>query len=237
MKDGFSFAPLKEAEMQNRNKNQSLRSICGIAMFSALAFGVTLVFRIPVGFLTFDAKDAIIAIAAFVWGALSAIPMAVIPALLELVTISSTGWYGLVMNIASSLAFSLTASLIYKFKRTRNGSIIAIYSAVSAVCVVMMFMNILVTPYYMGVPRGAVFELIPTLLLPFNFAKAMLNGAFVVLLYKPVVTALRIVGFAKGSAKGSDLKLNKNSVIMLTVGGLTLTVAAVIFIVLRVKFN
>ena len=221
--------------MQKTNTNQKLRAAVGIALFSALAFGVSLVFRIPVGFLTFDAKDAVITVAAFVWGPLSAIPMAVIAALLELVTISSTGWYGLVMNIASTLAFSLTAAAIYKIKRTRNGSIIAIYSAVVAVSAVMMLMNLLVTPYYMGVPTSVVADLIPTLLLPFNFAKAMLNSAIVVLLYKPCVTALRLIGFAKGSARGNDLKLNKNSVIMLAIGALTLAVAVTIFIVLRLN--
>ncbi len=223
--------------MQKTNTNQNLKYLTGVAIFAALAFGVTLVFRIPVGFLTFDAKDAIITIAAFVWGPLAAVPMALIAATLELVTISSTGWYGFVMNVASTLSFSVTASLIYKLKRTRNGSIIAIYSAIAAVCAVMMLMNILVTPFYMGVPRGAVLDLLPTLLLPFNFAKAMLNGAIVVLLYKPAVTALRLVGFAKGSARGSDLKMNKNSAIMLTVGAITLTVAVVLFIVLRMKYN
>ena len=211
--------------------------MCGIAIFSALAFGVSLVFRIPVSFLTFDAKDAIVTIAAFVWGPLSAIPMAVIAALLEFITISDTGVYGLIMNISSTLAFAVTASVIYKFKRTRNGSIIAIYSAVLAVCAVMMLLNLLVTPYYMGVPRGMVVDLIPTLLLPFNFAKAMLNSAVVVILYKPAVTALRLIGFAKGAASAKDLKLNKNSVTMLIIGALTLTLAVVLFIILRLKYN
>lgn len=221
--------------MQKTNTNQNLRYLTGVAIFAALAFGVTLVFRIPVGFLTFDAKDAVITVAAFIWGPLAAIPMALIAAALELVTISSTGWYGFVMNVASTLSFALTASLIYKAKRTRNGSIIAIYSAVVSVCAVMMLMNLFVTPFYMGVPRGVVADLIPTLLLPFNFAKAMLNGAIVVLIYKPAVTALRLVGLAKGSASGKDLKLNKNSAVMLVVGAITLTVAVVLFIILKTK--
>ncbi len=220
-----------------KKTNQNLKTVCGIAIFAALAFGVSLVFRIPVAFLTFDAKDAVITVAAFIWGPVSAIPMALIAALLELVTISSTGWYGLVMNVASTLAFSMTASLIYKFKRTRNGSIIAVYSAVAVLVAVMMLMNLWITPFYMGVPRDVVKDLIPTLLLPFNFAKAMLNSALVVIIYKPIVTALRLVGFVKGSAKREDLKLNKNSAIMLTIGALTLTAAVVLFIVLRLKYN
>ncbi len=221
--------------MQKSNTDKKLRTAVGIALFAALAFGVSLVFRFPVMFLTFDAKDAIITIAAFVWGPLSAIPMAIIAALLELVAISDTGLYGFIMNIASTLAFSLTAATIYKFKRTRNGSIIAIYSAVVAVSAVMMLMNILITPYFMGQPTKLVIEMIPTVLLPFNFAKAMLNSAVVVLLYKPCVTALRLLGFAKGSASGSDLKLNKNSVVMLIIGALTLVFAVTIFIVLKFK--
>ena len=56
-----------------------------MAMFAALAYGVTFVFRIPVSFLTFDAKDAVLTVAAFIYGPLASVIMALIPALIELI--------------------------------------------------------------------------------------------------------------------------------------------------------
>ena len=59
----------------------------------------------------------------------------------------------------------------------------------------MLLANLLITPYYMGVSMADVRALIPTLLLPLNFIKAVLNVGLVLLLYKHIGTALRKAGF------------------------------------------
>jgi len=56
---------------------------------------------------------------------------------------------------------------------------------------VMMLWNYLIAPIYMGYPREAVVELLIPAFLPFNVIKGGLNAAITMLLYKPVVTALR----------------------------------------------
>ena len=215
-----------------KNSNIDIKKIVGMAMFAALAYGVTFVFRIPVSFLTFDAKDAILTIAAFMYGPVAAVVMSLIPALIELITISGTGGWGFLMNFASSACFSVTASLIYKYKRSFNGAIIALYASVATTTAFMMLMNILVTPVYMGVPRSAVIDLIPSLLLPFNFAKALMNAAITMLIYKPVSVAMKRAKLIKGKI---DMQFNRNSVITLIVGGLTLIAAIVIFVILKTK--
>ena len=52
--------------------NLNTQKLVGIAIFSALAFVVSLLIRFPVQFLTFDAKDAIITVAAFAYGPIAA---------------------------------------------------------------------------------------------------------------------------------------------------------------------
>ncbi len=201
-----------------------------MAMFAALAYGVTFIFRIPVSFLTFDAKDAVLTIAAFIYGPVSALIMSFIPAFIEFVTISSTGFWGLLMNFASSACFSFTASVIYKYRRTFNGAIIGLYASVVATTALMILLNILVTPIYMDVPRAVVFDLLPKLLLPFNFAKALMNAAIALLIYKPVSIAMKRAGLIHGKM---DAKFNKQSVITLVVGAITLAAAITIFIILK----
>ena len=56
---------------------------------------------------------------------------------------------------------------------------------------VMMLWNYLVAPVYMGYSREAVAELLLPAFLPFNVIKGGLNAGITLLLYKPVVTALR----------------------------------------------
>ena len=216
----------------------NLQKIVGIAMFGALAFVVSLVFRFPVLFLTFDAKDAIITLAGFIFGPISAVVTSLLAATIEL-SISDTGVYGFIMNFASSATFSFTASLIYKYKRTFSGSVIAFYSATVVLTIVMVCMNILVTPFYMGAPRSVVIDMIPTVLLPFNFAKALMNSAVAMLLYKPVITALRRAKLIKTSdnaiAKGDKKAgfFNRFTVYTLIIGLTTLAAAITIFIILR----
>ena len=207
-----------------------VKRLVGMAMFAALAYGVTFIFRIPVSFLTFDAKDAVLTIAAFIYGPVSALIMSFIPAFIEFVTISSTGFWGFLMNFASSACFSFTASVIYKYRRTFNGAIIGLYASVVATTALMILLNILVTPIYMDVPRAVVFDLLPKLLLPFNFAKALMNAAIALLIYKPVSIAMKRAGLIHGKM---DAKFNKQSVITLVVGAITLAAAITIFIILK----
>ena len=219
-------------DSQNKLASLDVKRLVGIAMFAALAYATTFVFRIPVQFLTFDAKDAVLTIAAFIYGPSAAITMALIPALIEFITISDTGFWGLLMNFVSSATFSFTASLIYKYKRSFNGAIIGIYAAVIATTAIMIPMNIFVTPVYMGVPRQAVINLLPTLLVPFNFAKSLMNAAITMLIYKPVSLAMKRARLIPGKV---DVKFNKQSVIMIAAGVFTLAAAITMCVVLRAQ--
>ena len=175
-------------------------------MFCALAYVCTLVIHPPVQFLTLDVKDALIVLAALLFGPTAGLVIALIVPLLEFVTISSTGVYGLIMNVLSSVTFSVVAGVIYRYKRTISGAVIGLVSAVFSVTAVMLVANIFITPHFMGVPTETVLALIPTLLLPFNLVKAVLNAAIVLLLYKPLSKTLRRIGFLQSTGGGSSNK-------------------------------
>lgn len=214
------------------NKTVNYKKIASVAMLSAFAFLARLVFKIPVTFLTFDIKDSIIALGGLVFGPVSGVVIALLVSLIEMI-ISETGPIGFVMNFVSSAVFAGTAALIYKFKRTFNGAIIGLFSSVGATTAVMLLMNILLTPIYQGVPRSVVISMLPTLFLPFNFAKTLLNAAIVMLIYKPVVIALRKARIIDG--KAMDTKFGKQSVITLIVSAASLIAAIAIFVILNNK--
>ena len=223
------------------NDKPYLEKVVGISIFSALAVIVAFVFNVipPIaGFLSLDVKDAVIAIAAFIYGPVSGVIIAFLAAFIEFLTFSTTAWYGLIMNFASSAVFTLTASLIYKRMRTVNGALISLLAAVIATTGAMLLLNNLVTPIYLtefvGLPKEAavntVLELLPTVLLPFNFAKSLFNAAVAIMLYKPVLAALSKAGVIK--TKKASLSFNKTTKIILIVGASAIILSVVIFIVI-----
>jgi riboflavin transporter FmnP len=226
-----------------RSISSTTQRIVGISVFSALAFIVALVCSpIPPvqGFLSLDVKDAIITIAAFVYGPVSAVIISVIAAALEFLTISTTAWYGFLMNFVSSATFSLTASLIYSKRRTFRASLVGIYSAVISTTAMMLLMNLFVTPWYLvyiGLPlevaRGEVARLLPFVIAPFNFSKALLNSSVIMLLYKPLSAALSKAGIGMKSA--GNLKWNRRSLVILLASLAALIVAFAILLILWLK--
>lgn len=175
-----------------RKDGLAIRRMTTLALFTALAYAVTLIFRIDVSFLTFDAKDAIVCIASLILGPASGVIITLIVATIEQITVGNTGIWGYIMNIISTGVFSVLAGYIYSKRRNLTGVALALSSAVVATVSAMLLCNILIVPLYMqGADVQTVIKLIPTLLLPFNLTKTILNAGIVLALYKPVITALR----------------------------------------------
>ena len=212
--------------------NKSLKKIISLAMLSAIAFAVVTFGRIPIVlFLSYDPKDVIIAIGGFIFGPLSAFIISAVVSLVEMVTISNTGIIGCVMNIISSCTLVCTASYIYKKKRTLSGAVIGLVSGTLIMTLAMLLWNYLITPIYMGYPREAVAELLLPVFLPFNLVKGGLNTAITLLLYKPVVTALRRAKLIDVSSENHTEKKSKIGIILVAL----LLLATCVFFALVLK--
>ena len=167
------------------------RRITLTAVFAALAFSAIFLFRFNVGtFLTFDLKDSIITLSGLLLGAPTAFSVSLLVAMLEFAVDNDTGWYGLVMNFASSAVFSVVCATVYRYRKKLSGAILGLILAVLSMVLVMLALNLLITPLYTGFPRAQVVGMIPTLLLPFNVIKGLVNAALVLVLYKPIRRAL-----------------------------------------------
>ena len=210
------------------NKKVDIKKLTVTAMFIALAFISIFVMKFKVSFLSFDFKDAILSVISLMYGPVYGIVSVCIVALLEF-PVSSTGFYGLIMNIISSGVFALAVGFVYKYKRSFSGAIISAVSAVVSVTVIMMIANMLITPYYMGTTQEAVVKLIPTLLLPFNFVKSLMNASVMLIIYKPITALLKRIGLVK--ANESKYKFDLKALI-LTVVAVVILIASSIFTVL-----
>lgn len=167
-----------------------------IGMLCAIAYVAMAVGRIPVVlFLKYDPSDVVVTLGGLIWGPMTSCVVAVVVAIIEMITVSDTGILGCVMNIVQSLSFACTAAVIYKKKHTLSGAVIGLISGCILATIVMMLWNYLIAPLYMGYPRETVVKLLLPAFLPFNLIKGGLNAAFTFLLYKPVITALRKSGY------------------------------------------
>lgn len=168
------------------------RKLTTVGMLCALAYVVMVVGRVPIVlFLKYDPKDVIIAIGGLIFGPLTSFSVALIVAFVEMFTVSENGILGFLMNVISSCSFACTAAFIYKKRHKLSGAITGLLCGWGCMVTVMLLWNYLITPIYMGYPREAVVELLLPAFLPFNLIKGGLNAAITMLLYKPIVTALR----------------------------------------------
>lgn len=184
--------------MNKKGKGFSTQTMVTCAMLCAAAFVLVSISShimpplLPAApYLKYDPKDVVIAMGGLLFGPLPAMVISVVVSLLEMVTFSATGWIGFVMNVLSTWAFVLPASLIYMKRKNLTSAVAGLASGTALMVIVMLLWNYLLTPIYMGMPRAAVADLLMPVFLPFNLIKGSLNMAVTLLLYKPVVAALR----------------------------------------------
>ena len=187
---------------------RNVKKMVLIAMLAALAYIAVLVIRIPVVlFLSYEPKDVVITIGGFLLGPMAAFACSAVVSLIEMFSISETGMIGCVMNLLSTCSFACIAALIYKKRHDLTGAVLGLATGSVAMIATMLLWNYLITPLYMtGTSRADVAAMLVPVFLPFNALKAGFNSALTLLLYKPLVTALRQIGLAekKPTAAGSS---------------------------------
>lgn len=197
--------------------NSQTRKLTTIGMLCAVTYVIMAVGRIPVVmFLKYDPSDVIVTLGGLIWGPMTSCIVSIVVASVEMVTVSSTGILGCIMNIVQTVSFACTASAIYRKKRTMSGAVIGLSAGCITSVLLMMLWNYLITPLYMGYSREAVAELLLPVFLPFNLLKSVLNAALTFVLYKPVITALRKGGYAAMPEKESR-RQKRNGMTLLAV--------------------
>lgn len=214
----------------SNTKGNVIKKMAVLALFIAFGYIFMFVFRIHISFLTLDFKDVFITMAGFVYGPISALAVALIESILELVTVSGTGFWGAVMNFAGSAAFAVTASLIYKYNKTFKGAVVGLITSAFSMTAIMLLLNLVITPIYTHTSIDVVKRMILPLLLPFNALKSILNAAITFLLYKPMTQALKSIHIIPKS--DSSFKLGKKTVIGIAIACLIIIASVVVMFVL-----
>jgi riboflavin transporter FmnP len=211
------------------------KKLVTMAMLCAVAYVVMYIVKtatppivsIPGLSLQFDPKDVVILFGAFLYGPIAGVLMSVVVSTLEMLTISTSGWVGLVMNIVSTCAFILPASIVYRRRKTLGSAVIGLGASVVSVTAVMVLWNYLLVPVFTPAPRAVVVSLLLPVFVPFNLFKGTLNAVLTVLLYKPLVTGLYHAKLIQTKPAVSDKKATSQKLIFI----IAATIAIVGFLV------
>ncbi len=197
--------------MKREKTRYDTKTLTAMAMLTALAYAVMAVCKVipKVGnFLSLDAIDAVIGVGGFLFGPAAAVMMIVVEAFIEAITLSSTGWYGFLMNVLSTTLLICPAVWLYRRRGGTSGAVIGLTVGVLFRLLGMIVFNYFITPLYFQMPRAFVVDMMPMIAV-FNLVKGVLNAALLMAIYPPASAALRRIGLAAPSAaKGEGRKFS-----------------------------
>lgn len=154
------------------------------ALSVALAFFIHIPFP-PAPFLEYDPADIPIFIVSFIFGPWWGIALTVLVSVLQGVTVSAgSGIYGILMHVFATSAFVIVSGIVYKYNKSFLGSVMALSLGCLTQALIMIPLNLIFTPMFLGSPLKAVLEMIIPVILPFNLMKAGINAVITGLLFK-----------------------------------------------------
>lgn len=174
--------------------HQQTKYLVVLSMITVLSYLSLILIRIPLTpiapFLKYDMKDVLITIGGFLCGPISVLVTSFTTSFLQMITISETGPIGLLMNSLSTICFACTASIIYKIRKNLLCEIVGLLSGCSIMTLAMLVWNYWIVPFYTGASRESIIAMLIPIFLPFNLAKGLLNALIIIMLYKPICSAL-----------------------------------------------
>lgn len=163
-----------------------------VAMAMMVAISVTLVYLIHfpiipmVPFLEYDPADIPILVGTFAFGPLAGLMLTIVTSLVQGLTVSAgSGFYGILMHIIATSVLVVVAGTVYYSKKTKQTALIGLLVGMAAMALVMIPANMVITPAFMSVPAGTVWNLMP-FIVAFNVIKAGINGIVTFYVYKRI---------------------------------------------------
>jgi len=174
-----------------KKEQLSTRALVSLAMLGAISVVLIALIRFPLipaaAFLEYDPADIPILIGTFAFGPVAGFLLTVVVSVIQGVTVSAgSGWIGVIMHICSTGACALVAGTIYQRKKTRKMAAVALTCGALAQTAVMVVMNLIFMPLFIGQPMSVVLAMMVPVIIPFNLLKAGINCALTFMLYKPL---------------------------------------------------
>jgi len=170
---------------------KSTRQLTTMAIMAALSIILVYFVRFPLfpaaPYLEYDPADIPILICTFIYGPLSGLILTVVASTIQGLTVSAgSGVLGVVMHIFATGSFVLVVGNIYKHKKDRKSSVLALCAGTVTMVAMMCILNVVLTPIFWGTPRDIVIQMLIPIIIPFNFIKAGINSIVTFVTYKKI---------------------------------------------------
>jgi len=185
-----------------RRKNNLDKQI-KMALMAAVSIVLLLLVKIPfppAPFMVYDPCDVPIYITSFAYGPMAGLLVTFVVCVIQAFAMGGDGLYGFLMHFIATGAMVVVIGVIYERHKTRKTAAVSLVIGVLLSAAIMVVMNLIVTPLYMGVPRSAVVAMILPAIIPFNLLKAGVNSLITFAVYKRVSGFLHRDGRPSGGA-------------------------------------
>lgn len=172
--------------MQNTNRWET-KELVTMALMCAISVILSFIEfpLIPgISWLKYDPSCVPAMITGFAYGPGAGVVVGIVSVLIH--TLIMGDWVGGLMNVFIVLAMVLPSAVAYTRNRTFKSALAGLGVSVVVCIVVAIVSNLLIDPFYLGVPFEAVTALVVPALLPFNIVKSMLNSALTLVVYKSI---------------------------------------------------
>lgn len=184
----YNSLTLKGKKMNNNTNINTIRmaKMAMLVAISVLLVNIHFPIFPAVPFLEYDPADIPILVGTFAFGPIAGLIITIITAVIQGLTVSAaSGVYGILMHIIATGTYVLVAGFIYSKFKTKKSAVIAIAVGTLSMAIVMVPANLIITPFFMGMPTSAITPLLP-FIVAFNLIKAGMNGLITFIVYKKV---------------------------------------------------
>lgn len=162
--------------------------ITNVSMLIALSMIAGYFIHFPIlpqaPFLLYDPGNVFLLIGSFKLGPKIGVLMCFITAILFALITGQGGPYGALMNFLATGTLIFVSSQIYLLNHTKRGAILGMILGTLAMTLIMIPANLIITPFYLGVEREIVVNMIIPAIIPFNLLKGIISGFLTFILYK-----------------------------------------------------
>ena len=177
--------------------NFSVRRLCVLAVLAALSVVLAMFVRFPIfptaRYLEFDAGDVAILSATFLYGPLPGVLVTLVVSLIQGfgVSFADGGLWGILMHFVSTSFFCLVAGALYRRRPTKARSVAALSLGVVLTTLLMIPLNLLITPLHTGATVEFVASMLIPIIIPFNLIKFALNAVLSFVLWRSLKLVLK----------------------------------------------
>lgn len=186
MKEAGDTMTEQYSHIQNSNKWDT-KTLVTIALLCAISVILSFVEfpLIPgIAWLKYDASAMPAMVAGFAFGPAAGIICGLASALIHGMIMAD--WVGALMTSIVLVAMVAPSALLYQRRRTFGFAVAGLVLASIIAVIAALVCNLIIDPFYFGIPFDAVVGLLVPVLLPFNIAKAALNSVLTLIVYKSI---------------------------------------------------